>query len=928
MNVARSVGQFARPLAAVLASLLVVACAKSPETLIGSAREYLEKGDSNAAVIQLKNALQVVPDSGEARMLLGRALIGQRDFPSAEKELRRALELGQPPDAVLPQLARALLEAERHETLIRDFGNRSLADTDAQAVFQTRLGDGYLKSGNAEAAERAYAAALKARPGYPLAELGRARLLAMNLRIDEALKAVGQITAAAPDVPEALTFRGELLRFKGEREEALKAFDAAIAADSAYLPARTARVQLLIGDKAFDKALEELNAARKAARGNLLLTYLEGTLHFERGEIDKARDSAAQVLKYAPDYVPALELAGKVELRAKQFASAETHLQKAISLYSGAVAARRALVGVYLVTGQPQKAVAVLRPLLETSAMKDPRMMMLAGEAFRASGDLKQASTYFSMARGSDQTAAEAQVRLGQVALARGDTDSGLKQLEEASEKDAGNFQADLELILGHIRRNELDKALAAARNLQKKQPANPISHQMLGVVNVARKDPAAARKNFEKALDLQPNFLPAVTGLVHLDMAEKKFEAARKRLDDIIAKDPNNERVYLALAEYQARTGATAGEMAATLQRAIRANALAAEPRLALINLYLREGNAKLALQAGQEAAAALPAEPRVLSGLAMAQERAGDVNQAIETLNKLITLQPQSGQGLRQLAGLQIRQKNPSAAIDALKRAQRVAPNDKGVQRDLIVAYGAAGRYDDALKEAKAIQSREPKFAGAYEIEGDIHSTLKKWPEAEGAYREALKRDSRNGAFAVKLHAVMVTAGKTADADSYARKWLSDHPKDTSMRMHLAGRALGAGNGKEAFGLYQQVIAIEPNNVVALNNLGSIGGELGDSRAQEYAERAVALAPNSANVLDTLGMLLVNKGDIKKGFEHLDRARALAPDVPVLRLNYSKALIKAGRKEEARKELEALKQVTASFPGKDTIDALLKSI
>ena len=66
----------------------------NPEKLVASAKESLAKNDRSAAVIQLKNALQKNPDLGEARLLLGKALLEQGDLAAAEKELRRARELG------------------------------------------------------------------------------------------------------------------------------------------------------------------------------------------------------------------------------------------------------------------------------------------------------------------------------------------------------------------------------------------------------------------------------------------------------------------------------------------------------------------------------------------------------------------------------------------------------------------------------------------------------------------------------------------------------------------------------------------------------------------------------------------------------------------------------------------------------------------
>ncbi len=49
-------------------------------------------------------------------------------------------------------------------------------------------------------------------------------------------------------------------------------------------------------------------------------------------------------------------------------------------------------------------------------------------------------------------------------------------------------------------------------------------------------------------------------------------------------------------------------------------------------------------------------------------------------------------------------------------------------------------------------------------------------------------------------------------------------------------------------------------------------------------------------------------------RALEYLARAVALAPDRHDIRLNYAKALVKAGRKDDARKELT---QLQARDPG-----------
>jgi predicted Zn-dependent protease len=159
-------------------------------------------------------------------------------------------------------------------------------------------------------------------------------------------------------------------------------------------------------------------------------------------------------------------------------------------------------------------------------------------------------------------------------------------------------------------------------------------------------------------------------------------------------------------------------------------------------------------------------------------------------------------------------------------------------------------------------------------------------------------------------------------------ARKWIAERQNDTAFRRYLAEQALRSKDFKASVELYQAIIAQRPNEVVALNNLAWASGQLGDTKALGYGERALQLAPDNPLVLDTVGVLLVDKGETAKGLEYLARAMSLAPDRYEIRLNYAKALLKAGRTEDARKELTHLQGIEQDFAGKAEVAALLKQI
>ena len=70
-------------------------------------KQHLEQGDNKAAIIALKNAIQLDPQAAQPRFELGKIYLQEQDYESAEKELSRALDYGYKPADVLPLLSKA-----------------------------------------------------------------------------------------------------------------------------------------------------------------------------------------------------------------------------------------------------------------------------------------------------------------------------------------------------------------------------------------------------------------------------------------------------------------------------------------------------------------------------------------------------------------------------------------------------------------------------------------------------------------------------------------------------------------------------------------------------------------------------------------------------------------------------------------------------
>lgn len=913
-------------LSTVLLTALLAGCGgDSPETLIASSKEFLAKNDNKSAVIQLKNALQQNPNLGEARFLLGKALLESADAAGAEVELRKALELKYNAEQTVPLLARALLSTGQAKKITDEFSNIEVLAGEPTANLKTILSAAYQAQGNPEAAQTALSAALAAQPDYAPALLASARLKAANRDFDGSLAIVDGILAKSPKDPEALLLKGSLASIKNDQNGALELYRKAVDAKPDFLLAHSAIISGLMQQGKIDDAVKQLEALKKAAPKHPQTIYLDTQLTYQRKDYKAAKELAQQLLKISPNNPNALQIAGAIEYQLGSYVQAESYLNKALQLAPEMPLARRLLLSNYLRTGQSAKAMSTLTPVIG-KIDKDPALLTLAGQTFLQNGDPKKAEEYFSRASKLDPADPAKRTSLAITHMALGDMNTGFSELEQISASDKGT-SADLALISAHLRRNNLDKALKAIDSLEKKQPDNPATYNLRARTLLAKKDIAGARASFEKALSINPAFLPAAASLAAMDMADKRPDDARKRFETVLVSDPKNIGALLALADLRNTAGGRPEEILGFITKAVEANPVELGPRLAQIEFHLRNKDPKSALTAAQNALAAIPDKPELLDALGRTQQISGDSNQALSTFGKLASLQPSSPIAQMRMAEINLANKNKDEAAKNLRKALEIKPDLLEAQRGLILLALDAKKPQDALVLARDIQKQRPKEATGFVLEGDINASNKQWPNAITAYRNGLKQ-APTPELAIKAHTALLVSGNAVEAEKSATIWTKEHPKDIAFRIHLGDIATGRKDYATAAQHYRNALEIQPNNALVLNNLAWVSGEMKSPKAMEYAEKANQLAPNQPPFMDTMAMLFANKGDFNKAIELLRKALEISPQATAIQLNLAKVLVVAGRKDEARKELDALAKLGDKFPTQAEVMRLQKEL
>jgi len=623
--------------------------------------------------------------------------------------------------------------------------------------------------------------------------------------------------------------------------------------------------------------------------------------------------------------MPSLLLAGLLRNSLNSLAQAEQDVKRFLDRNPDNLYARKLLVSILLRTHQGKRALETLQPVLK-AGKPDAQVLAMTGEAYMQQTQFAKAAEYLRRATALAPAKADLHTRLGMASLALGETDRAVAELESAAKLDQGLSRADTLLIMTYLGKKDYGKALNAALELQKKQPENPVTYDLLGDVYFAKKDLPNARKSFERALSLQPNYMPAAMVLTGLDLQAKNADGARKRLKAILEKDDKNIQAMIGLASVEQTTG-NLKEYVSWLEKARSTDSKAVAPRLLLARYYLQANDAKQARAIAMEANTLEPNHPDALALLGEAQSASNDKAGAVAAYANLVNLMPQSPLAQYRLATAYIASGDFAAAAEPLKKALNLKPDYVDAEVALALLEYRAARFGESLRLAQQIQRQSPKLAVGYALEGDSLMAQKKFAPAEKSFEKAFAL-GKTPDLATKLHAAASQGGKTEEANARLLQWLREHPEDTASRLYLADAYIKARENQLAIRQYELVLEKDPKSLLATNNLATLYRQEKDPRALDYFEKSYKLKPDSVAITDNLGWILVEQGKLARGLELLRKAATQAPDNPAVRYHLAVALAKSGEKDQARSELERLLASKSDFPYRDEAQALLKQL
>lgn len=906
---------------------LLLACAgcgdPTEAEMLGAARAAIAGQDTQAAVLSLKALLQVNPEAGEGRFLLGKLLLAAGETAAAEAELRRALQARHPEVEVLPLLARAMLAQGQGAGLLQQFGKTELQDPQADADLKSQLAAAAADAGDLAQAQTLIDSARRKAVDPTAVDIQQARLSALRGEMDLALTQLAAVLVAKPDNALALALRGDLLARPGPRMDRSAAVASwrqslSVKPDDAMVHASVLAV--LTGQNDWVGAQAQWRALQKVAPRHVQTLYYEALLEAQKGNFTRTRELSQLLLRRVAGDLRVLMLAGRAEFKLGGTAQAEALFTRAMQSAPGLPGPRQALAQVLLRNGQIDRALATLKPLLEANP-PDLEAMLTAAYAHLQAGDTARANALYGRAAQISPSDPRVRTATALAKLAKGQDATAVAELRAIAASDPGSA-ADLALINNSIRRGGFDDALQAIDKLAAKLPDDPQPHVLRARIALQRKDLAAARKSFTEALQRSPDHMPSLMGLTTLDLFDRRPADAKSRLETVVQRNPKHVGAMVALAELNERTGGPADETQRWYRAAVKASPGDVAPHLKLIDHLMQANQIVQAKEAALAAVAQFPNDGDVLDRVGRNHLLQGDPLQAVATFRKWARLSADAALPHLRLADALAATGDAAGAAGSLRRAVELAPADPAVQTAAARAALANRRPADALQMARKLQAGDK--AGGLNLEAEIEASQGHWAAAATVYARALAAAPGTDT-ALRLHGALVAAGKVGDADHTAAEWRKAHPDDQIFVLKLADAAMARRQPAQAETLYRDVLARRPGHLLALNNLAYALASQKKPGAVAAAQEAVRLAPDIASFRDTLAYSLAADSQYPLAIEAQLRAVELAPAVPQYRLQLARLRLKVGEKDAAIFELERLQKLGHLFPRQREVQALL---
>jgi tetratricopeptide (TPR) repeat protein len=647
-----------------------------------------------------------------------------------------------------------------------------------------------------------------------------------------------------------------------------------------------------------------------------------GIIYFEEGQLRKAFPLLKRATELQPDNLEVQLRLGLAYLSGQAYKEARETALQILEKQPGHQDALLLLVSTAVTPRDVEETVRLIESIRETDSDR-PAYHLALGEIALRQNDPARAAAEFQAAQAFDPNSSAIHFAWGNLYWARKDLEKADQELKTAS---------DLSPLHSFRRLHYVDFKL------------------QIGTV-------AEAKTILEEIVAKAPDDLRPRVYLMKLACGERRNEDCATRIQSVLAQDATNYDALVSAGELDlAKNEPT--KAVQEFEQLSKGYPRSAEVQYLLAVAYLRNSqDAKAVQDAVNSLILAVSLNPHFDEAalkLAELKIKSGQYAAAIDSLTKVIQERPQLRQAHLLLASAYLAQQNRDQAMAIYRGMQELFPQDpqppfligmiqlgKGQQPDAREAFERSievssdylpaleklvdlditdKQYASALDRMQKQIDRNPKVAQLWAIRGKIYLAQRNFTAAETDLSMAIELDSALESAYIMLAGLYVGSNRQEQAIERLTAF-TDKNKDVPALMQLATIHEQMKHYDIAGGVYERLLVVNPQFVPALNNLAYLYSErLGrPDAAYELAKRARLVLPEEPHIADTLGWILVKKGQYREALRLLQESASKLPDEPELQFHLGTALYMLGEEGPAGLALQKAAEVAKDFPGKD---------
>jgi len=634
----------------------------------------------------------------------------QGKFSAAQEQLQRVLKVSPDhmPSVLLAGASELQLGAtQQAEQHLRKYLEAAPGDTYARKL----LAQVQLKNAQPADAAATLAPALKNDATDP-------QLLALAgesyMQVRDFNKASSYLEKAAELAPKAAGVRTSLGLSKlarGDQSGGLSDLEMATSLDPKSSRATMALVQTEMGLKHYDKALAAADALAKQEPKNPQVYNLKAAVNMVKGDIPAARTALDQALALDPTFAPAVKNMARLDLIEKKPDAAKQRYEKVLEKDKNNVEAMTSLGQLAMLQNHPE-----------------------------------EATSWFEKASNASPNAVNPAVTLGMHYLRTNQPAKALSLARKFQTTNAASPELLDMLGQAQVANKDLNGALETYSKMANVVPKSATPQMRLAAVHLALKNNAAATEDLKRAVELQPELVPARLAQVEMAMRSGRPDEAlaiARQMQKMNDKSPVGYATEgdILLAQHKAAQAVPAYDKALGLAkspqllvRSMQALNMAGKgkeaeargnqwlkehPNDPMITMFVAETNLArkdypTAIRMLEAVAKQTPDNAAALNNLAYAYQQVKDPR-ALPTAEQAFKLASTNAGVMDTLGWMLVEQGNTSRGLPLLQKASSLAPNATEIRYHLAVGLHKSGDKQGARKQLDTLLADGKPFPQA---------------------------------------------------------------------------------------------------------------------------------------------------------------------------------------------------------------------